>query len=1401
MSKSPIDENSKFIAAALASIGDGVIVTDLAGRIVFMNASAEGITGWSAGEAAGQVCDKVLNLYDDDSNQPSNPIIHVLADMSTIGLSTGSILLAKDGARKYLSASCAPIGQPAGDFGGVVIVFRDITKYMLLEQKCRTEESNLRTIFNNAPVGMVILNEDLLVININDAALHLLDGDRETVINQPFGNGFCCQGCRGNEHGCGYGDACETCDLRYAIRLAFENITTAGIEFENTFYSRDKEKLLWLRASITPLATEKTTSNAMVVLLDITARKRQEIALTAALDFYLKIFESFPTIIWRSNLNGDNLYINENWYLFTGQRVEDGLGRGWLECFHPDDRVKYSSRGEQSEEYESDRELRVMHHSGEYRWLYCVNRAYYDIDGSPDGFIGMGIDITDRKHAEEALSRYRLLSEKTCDIIMFITLDGAIIEANEAAVATYGYHREELLQQTIFTLRGGNSKIVAEQMRQATAGGVFFETIHYRKDGTSFPVEVSSQGATIDGRPVIASIIRDMSERKKAEAALRASEEKFRQIFDNVTDIITLSKMKEDGAHIIEANAFTSQLLGYSHDELLEMRHDDFDIGGKLQEFREGLQRDGRSAMESVHRTKCGQEIAVEVNAHKFNLLGKEVVMDLARDITARKAGENALRESQAKYQSLFMNMTDSFSYCQIVRDAAGLVEDFIITEVNTAYENMFRRCAAEVAGKLYSSISTSFTKFLRDNANRSIVETGYIVVKNEEYYSQRWDRWISVAIFETGEGYLGIISSDITARKLAELAVRRSQARYRSLFMNMHSGFGYCKIILDDAENPVDFEFIEINEAFEKLFGTKRENVIGNRYFELFPEVMASSAKRLALYGDVALGRQSRAEQEYYFPHIDKCLALSVYSPEKYYFVVILTDISERKRAEQELKGAKEAAETAYKAKSEFLANMSHEIRTPINGIMGMVDLTLLTNLETEQKENLDTAKSCAKSLLRIINDILDFSKLEAGKLVIENLNFDLKNLTDELLRTLSPAAIKKGLKLSVIFSPAVPRIVSGDPSRIRQILNNLIDNGVKFTEKGVVALSITELSRTNDEVELMFSVADTGIGISTGDINKLFQTFSQLDGSITRKFGGTGLGLTISKRLVEMMGGKIWVDSKKGKGSTFFFTVKFKIATAAEIPRRQEVQSFVASKPLNILLVEDDILGRQVITRMLQQMSHTVEGAENGVEALALLEVRKYDLVLMDIQMPKMDGVETTKRIRKAELTTKAHLPIIALTAHALSGDRERFLAVGMDEYVAKPFQMSELFHLLEDFSAKIAAHGVDNLAVSADGDLVLRAPKGTELKADELKNFHNIAILSQQIELALGSDDMILVEGIAHRIKDLANEIDADELKSAAFKVELAARRSKAQAALEQISQIKHMIETYQKSRIIS
>ena len=528
-----------------------------------------------------------------------------------------------------------------------------------------------------------------------------------------------------------------------------------------------------------------------------------------------------------------------------------------------------------------------------------------------------------------------------------------------------------------------------------------------------------------------------------------------------------------------------------------------------------------------------------------------------------------------------------------------------------------------------------------------------------------------------------GMVSERTRQLQAAHEAIQgefRERARAQEAFRVIFESSTVSIALLDREDRYVD-----VNQAFEQQFDVERPVLVGKKvgeYSELCGRSALSLRQSLQAWGD-----QDARE----FTHelsgrrrTGLIWTRQVEINRAPHRLCLLLDITDRKEMEEDLKRARRQAEAAARAKSEFLANMSHEIRTPMNGILGFTNLVLETPLAEDQRDHLETVESCARSLLRIINDILDFSKIEAGKMELELAPFSLQDCVRGAADVIVPAALEKGLTFHCHIQDGSADQLLGDSTRLRQILLNLLGNAVKFTNGGSVTADIATAPLPDGRIELQVAIRDTGIGIPAEKQKVIFEPFRQAEGYMTRKFGGTGLGLAIVTRLLEIAGGRIWVESLEGAGSTFHFVMPMRQSDSGQLrPARPVTLETDAPKPLSVLVAEDNDVSRLLLVRLLNRGGHRVIEARTGLEAVEWCQKASFDAILMDVQMPVMDGLQATAEIRERERRTGEHTPIVALTAHAIKGDRERCLDAGMDEYLSKPVQRGDLAAVLRRLS----------------------------------------------------------------------------------------------------------------------
>ena len=1045
----------------------------------------------------------------------------------------------------------------------------------------------------------------------------------------------------------------------------------------------------------------------------------------------------------------------------------------------------------------------------------------------------------------------RLILDTAYDAIVAMDSNGRIVDWNRQATATFGWSREEalgrILAETIVPPdnREAHSRGLARFL--ATGEGPVLnqriEISALRRDGREFPIELTITHVRVDQTNLFYAFIRDITERRQSE------EERSRL----TKQLQLLLESSGEGLYGIDLhgcctfiNHTGAEMVGYQPAELL-----------------------GRNMHEVLHYSREDGSPYPVAECPIFRAFQSGVACRNSDEVFWRKDG------------SSFSVEYSSHPLCD-----AGVVRGAVVNFIDISERRRSERLLIQQRKELADSHTalreqTQVLRGILDNIGEGVVVAdaqGKFVVFNP-----------------TAEQLLGLGATDAGPEQWPD--------RY-GLFH-------------PDGKTPYPMSEVPLALAIRGEPCDEVEMLVRN---PRYPQpVLISVTGRPIRDGGVLRGG-----------------------------VVVFRDITEHKRAEEELRQAKLAAEAANRAKSEFLANMSHEIRTPMNGVLGMTELALDTELTSEQREYLTLAKASADHLLSVINDILDFSKIEAGKLDLELIDFPLRDSLDATVATLALRAAKKRLELVCHVRPDVPDGLIGDPGRLRQIVVNLTGNAIKFTERGEVVVHVDVQSQTDHDVTLHFAVNDTGIGIPPEKLDRLFKSFSQVDASTTRQYGGTGLGLAISAQLVRMMGGRVWLESAPGVGSTFHFSVAFGLSKAtarplpanridlhelpvlvvddnstnrlilhemlsnwrmkstevdggqaalraleqahreghpfalvlldsmmpemdgfslaAEIQHRpglaratlmmlssadrrteaakchelgivtylqkpvgqsvllnaimtalgpslsQEVHLAInnpahaqCERQLRLLLAEDNVVNQRLALKLLERRGHVVVVVNNGRQALAALERERFDAVLMDIQMPEMDGLETTAAIRERELSTTLHLPIIAMTAHAMKGDKERCFEAGMDGYVAKPLQPMDLFEVVERLALTEGEvsrpRDVDRLVTESDSRPpaasvpVCSTPPSVESgepafdlttalarvrgDAEFLKELIGLfreesAELMCDLRQAIDRQDATQVHMAAHSLKGAASNFTARIVTDAAFALEMIGKR---------------------------
>jgi PAS domain S-box-containing protein len=703
------------------------------------------------------------------------------------------------------------------------------------------------------------------------------------------------------------------------------------------------------------------------------------------------------------------------------------------------------------------------------------------------------------------------------------------------------------------------------------------------------------------------------------------------------------------------------------------------------------------------------------------------------------------------------------------------------IVRCNRSGEQVTGYSEAELKGKIFWDVfSTPHAKAATRARFEALVTTKSPFVFEHEWINKSGEgRQISFSntalLGDDGRVEYVITSGiDITERHRTEQALLQSEAVFRSIW----EASQYPTVLTDQSGI-----ILKANQAFSAMVGRTGDAVEGLDIATLFwaEDEHAMRGHFAAQYA--SRGGETFLDQEIRFTNghsgaFDISFTMVDLPGQPLQLLITYRDVTERKLARQ----MAERAEALSAAKSEFLANMTHEIRTPLNGILGMTNLTLQTDLKSDQHQYIDLVRSSAEALLFLVNDVLDYSKYEAGKLALNNLDLSVRTLMAEVLKPLALRASLNNLRFEYVVSDNVPDHLIGDPHRLGQILMNLVSNAIKFTPAGKIAVSVRRESIEASGVTLLFSVRDTGIGIPPEKHRVIFDPFTQADGSTTRKYGGTGLGLSIAAGLVKMMDGRIWVESQPGQGATFYFTVTMSLADVKGVRRSArwaDVPSQGDRRSMRILVAEDNTVNQRLATDVLEREGHRVQVAGSGREAIAMLQREEFDLVLMDIQMPELDGLQATAHIRQMEHISGKRLPIVAMTAQTGEFDRQRCLKAGMDAYVSKPIRVSELMNLIESVvpggcsmeSKTDQESVVEEQFAHLDEALALSRVGGDfELLREVVGLFlDDYPRALEKIRTAVAANDASGVEHNAHSLKGSVSTFGAKDVFEAALALE--------------------------------
>lgn len=894
-----------------------------------------------------------------------------------------------------------------------------------------------------------------------------------------------------------------------------------------------------------------------------------------------------------------------------------------------------------------------------------------------------------RLNAElEEISR---VARGTSEGVIICDENGIIKWVNDAFSAISGYSLKESCGKRPNELLHGplTDKAVLNNLLETLARKEIFrgEILDYRKDGSTYWADVSiSPVLENDEMRGTISIIRDITTEKNNRQIVEASEWRYRILFEDLP--LPLMVVDIETRKFVSVNTAACSTYGYTNEEFLNLYMKDiFPDPEKTSYpgFKEKFENTPLVHSIHAHKRKDGTEIQMETTSYLTVLDGRKVRLSVNKDISRIMDAEKALSLSEERFTS-FMEYTPAIAWMKNDKGQYAYVNHAFSKKFGISNEDAFNKKDEDLLPLEYANEIDMYDKRV---ANGESLEL-YSSIPTPDGLMRDW--WIIKFPIQSanGETFICGLAHDITDKRKAERALEESERRYRLISENSHD-----LIRLHDLEGKCLF----ISPSIRSLAGYEPQELLGHHNTEfVHPEDMQLLRRN---FNKIIEENEDAVTFECRFRKKDNSYIWieTVTQPivntagEVVQVLSVSRDVSKRKETEIqleqnalslqqiniELQKAKETAEESARIKEEFLANTSHEIRTPMNAILGLTRILLDSPLNEEQRQYLKAIETSGDTLLIVINDILDLSKIEAGKLQLEEIPFDLEESINFACELLKPKAIEKNINLSCSIREKLPEVI-GDPVRLNQILLNIIANAIKFTHVGGVMVSAEHIGRTGDFHEIQFNISDTGIGIPQGKLNTIFQSFTQVSSSTARKYGGTGLGLAIVKRLLEMQNGSISVESTEKIGSTFTFNIRYKARegifadTNASADERKELR--IAKKGL---LVEDNPINQMVAKQVLLGFGMKIDSVASGEEAIARLATDSYDIIFMDIQMPGLDGYQTTEYIRRNGTEENKNIPILAMTANATSGEAEKCINAGMNAYISKPFDTDNLYNTI--------------------------------------------------------------------------------------------------------------------------